>query len=78
MSATIPLAMPDELLEIVREAASATGLSQQDVMRQGLKLGVPRLVEQLKASDVQDDWLLSSWDARARTIESFYDPSKAW
>lgn len=45
--ATIPLAVPDELLEAIRDAAEETRLSQADVMRQSIKLGLPRLREGL-------------------------------
>jgi hypothetical protein len=38
--------MPDELLEDVRSAARRTGLSQQDVMRQSIKAGLPKVIEQ--------------------------------
>ena len=27
---------------------------------------------------LEDDRLLSPWEQRARTLESFYDPSKTW
>jgi len=46
-SETVPLAMPPELLSQVRKAAKLTGLSMADVMRQGIKLGVPKLIEGL-------------------------------
>ncbi len=49
-SETFPLAMPKDLLGQVRQAAKKTGLSMADAMRQSMKLGLPRLVEQL-ASD---------------------------
>ncbi len=42
-SATIPLALPKDLLGEVQSAAKETGLSQQDVMRQSMKLGLPTL-----------------------------------
>ena len=46
-STTIPLAMQEDLLAEVRAAAEDTGLSQADIMRQSMKLGLPRLREQL-------------------------------
>jgi hypothetical protein len=44
----IPLSMPEELHKLVRETAADTGLSQQDVMRQSIKIGAPKLLEQFK------------------------------
>jgi hypothetical protein len=44
-----PLAMPDDLLEEIRAAAAETGLSNADVIRQCVKLGLPKLREQLMA-----------------------------
>ncbi|HTL58013.1 MAG TPA: hypothetical protein VL361_20155 [Candidatus Limnocylindrales bacterium] len=44
---TYPLAMPNDLLDEVRKTAKATGLSMADAMRQSMKLGLPRLREQL-------------------------------
>jgi len=46
-SETYPLAMPRELLAEVRKTAKKTGLSVADAMRQSMKLGLPRLREQL-------------------------------
>jgi hypothetical protein len=48
MSSPIPLSMPDDLLAIVRETAQDTGLSQQDVMRQSIKAGLPAVREKFK------------------------------
>jgi hypothetical protein len=39
--------MPEELLESIKAVAKETHLSQQDVIRQSLKLGLPKLREQL-------------------------------
>lgn len=47
---SIPLAVPPDLLENIRSAARDTGLSQADVMRQSMKMGLPKLREQFKAS----------------------------
>ena len=41
--------MPDDLLKAVESAASATGLSKQDIMRQSMKLGLPRLRKHLRS-----------------------------
>jgi hypothetical protein len=44
----LPLAMPEDLLKEVRTVASETGLSNADVIRQSIKLGLPKLREQLR------------------------------
>jgi len=44
---TYPLALPPDLLAEVRRTAKATGLSMADAMRQSMKLGLPKLKEQL-------------------------------
>jgi len=41
------LAVPEDLLGEVRETAAATGLSLAAAMRQSIKLGLPRLRQQL-------------------------------
>lgn len=46
MANTIPLSVPDDLLEDVRRAADETHLSVQDVFRQSTRLGLPKLREQ--------------------------------
>ena len=46
-SETFPLAMPEELLVQIRRAAKSTGLSMADTMRQSMRLGLPKLVEDL-------------------------------
>jgi hypothetical protein len=51
-SETYPLALPSALLGEVRETAQQTGLSMADAMRQSLKLGLPRLREQLAVGRV--------------------------
>lgn len=49
MSAPIPISMPDDLLSDIRAAAHRTGLSQEDVMRQSMKAGLPKIVEQFQS-----------------------------
>ena len=46
-SETFPLAMPKDLLSEVRHAAKKTGLSMADTMRQSMKLGLNKLVQEL-------------------------------
>ena len=51
-SETYPLAVPPDLLSEVRRTAKETGLSLAEAMRQSLKLGLPKLREQLAVSRV--------------------------
>jgi hypothetical protein len=44
---TYPLAVPPDLLGEVRRASRDLGLSMADIMRQSMKLGLPKLREQL-------------------------------
>ena len=46
-TATFPLAIPADLLGEVRKTAKDTGLSMADAMRQSMKLGLPKLRDQL-------------------------------
>ena len=46
-SETVPLAMPGDLLREIRRAAKQTRLSMADTMRQSMRLGLNKLVEQL-------------------------------
>jgi hypothetical protein len=46
---TYPLGMPKELLKEVKAAADETGLSMADVMRQAIKLGMPRVRQALSS-----------------------------
>ena len=46
-SETVTLAMPKDLLGEVRRAAKQTKLSMADTMRQSIRLGLHKLVEQL-------------------------------
>lgn len=69
MSQTIPLSVPDELLNEVRETAKVTNLSVQDVFRQSTKLGMQALRE--AAGRVPRPKRASVWDvigASARRI----------
>jgi hypothetical protein len=46
-SATYPLAIPEPLLEELRETSRSTGLSVADAMRQSMQLGLPQLRRRL-------------------------------
>ena len=52
-SETYPLALPSDLLKEIRKTAKATGLSLADTMRQSIKLGAPKLREQLEPSKLK-------------------------
>jgi hypothetical protein len=52
-SDTYPLAMPSDLLDEVRRVAHETGLSLADAMRQSMKLGLPKLQEQLSTGQIR-------------------------
>lgn len=58
---TYPLAMPQDLLVEVRATARETGLSVADAMRQSMKLGLPKLREQLSTAKAKP---LSAEEAR--------------
>ena len=62
MAQTIPLSVPDDLLEEVRETARLTKLSMQDVFRQSTKIGLPALRASAQAR-VPAPKRLSVWDA---------------
>ena len=51
-SETVPLAMPPDLLKEIRQAAKKTGLSMADAMRQSMKLGLPKLIQDLSMEQV--------------------------
>lgn len=42
---TIPLALPSDLHREIKRGAKKTGLSQADVMRHSIRLGLPVFVE---------------------------------
>ena len=62
MAQTIPLSVPDDLLNEVRETARLTHLSVQDVFRQSVKIAKPVLRESAR---IPRPKRLSVWDALA-------------
>jgi len=52
-SDTYPLALPSDLLRELRETAKDTGLSVADAMRQSMRLGLPKLREQLSLAPLR-------------------------
>jgi hypothetical protein len=62
MAQTIPLSVPDDLLNEVREMARLTHLSVQDVFRQSVKIAKPVLRESARTPRPKR---LSVWDTLA-------------
>ncbi|MGH7968314.1 MAG: hypothetical protein ACREIC_06245 [Limisphaerales bacterium] len=62
MGQTIPLWVPDDLLQEVRETAKATHLSVQDVFRQSTKIGLAALRQSLRGHPPKPR-RLSAYDA---------------
>ncbi|HET7625905.1 MAG TPA: hypothetical protein VFM25_11640 [Verrucomicrobiae bacterium] len=69
MSASIPLSVPNDLLEAIRDAAEETHLSEADVMRQSMKLGLPKLREQFSMEHL----VAESWGKLGPAPEIDYD-----
>jgi hypothetical protein len=61
---TYPLAVQPDLLEEVRRASQDLGLSMADIMRQSMKLGLPKLREQLSPGPLKNLQPLSSAESR--------------
>jgi hypothetical protein len=62
MAQTVPLSVPDDLLNEVRETARLTHLSVQDVFRQSAKIAQPTLRQSARGERPKR---LSLWDALA-------------
>jgi hypothetical protein len=50
---TYPLTIPEDLLGEVRKAAEQAHLSMADAMRQSIRLGLPRLLNELNGHSVK-------------------------
>jgi hypothetical protein len=61
---TYPLAVPPDLLGEVRQASQDLGLSMADIMRQSMKLGLPKLREQLSPDPLKNLKPLSRAESR--------------
>ena len=70
-SETYPLALPPDLLGEIRQTASVTGLSLAEAMRQSLRLGLPKLREQLAAQTGLKPFTASE-------IREAFAPDLAW
>ena len=62
MDQTIPLSVPDDLLNEVRETARLTHLSVEDVFRRSAKIAQPVLRQSVRTPRPRR---LSAWDALA-------------
>jgi len=62
MSAIIPVSMPEEQVDSIREVADKLGLSAQDVIRQTVKLYLPEFCERMQPK-VDKPGRLSVWEA---------------
>jgi hypothetical protein len=69
---TYPLAVPADLLGEVRRASQDLGLSMADVMRQSMKLGLPKLRDQLSPEPLKNLKPLS----RAESRRCFQQPNR--
>lgn len=58
---TYPLAMPDNLMEDVKQAAQESGISAADAMRQAIRLGLPRLRQGLSKEEDFAEAAAESW-----------------
>jgi hypothetical protein len=61
---TYPLAVPPELLGEVRQASQDLGLSMADIMRQSMKLGLPKLRAQLSPDPLKSVKAMSRAESR--------------
>jgi len=68
---TYPLAVPPDLLGELRRASQDLGLSMADIMRQSMKLGLPKLREQLSPNPLKNLKPLS----RAESRRCFQQPN---
>jgi hypothetical protein len=73
---TYPLGLPKDLLEEVRDAAKATGLSTADVMRQAIKFGVPKVRQALSVEEDMSEVLADTWDKLGPAPRVNYDAIK--
>jgi hypothetical protein len=63
-TASYSLAVPPDLLREVRQASQDLGLSMADIMRQSMKLGLPKLREQSSTDPLKNLKPLSKAEAR--------------
>ena len=61
---SFPLAVPPDLLGEVRRASEDLGLSMADIMRQSMKLGLPKLRDQLSPDPLKNIKPLSRAESR--------------
>ena len=69
-SSLLPVPVEPELKELIEEAAQETRLSQADVMRSALRIGVPEVVKRLRVRKRPRRDLVEYLDAFAGLIKS--------
>jgi hypothetical protein len=75
-NAILPVPVEREIKQLIVSGAKSTKLSQADVMRQGLKIGVPELVRRLRGPRRPlTDYLDKFAGLPVRTKEMVSDPT---
>ena len=59
---TYPLGLPKDLLDEVKDAAKETGLSTADVMRQAIKIGVPKVRQAMSVEEDFSEAAADTWE----------------
>ena len=70
---TIPIGLPKDLLEEVRRTAAETGLSMADVMRQGMKRGLPQLRQAMSREEDLSEAIADTWEKLGPAPRVDYD-----
>lgn len=70
---TYPLGMPEELLKEVKHAAKETGLSVADVMRQAIRIGVPRVRQAVSREQDHAEAAADTWEKIGPAPTVLYD-----
>ena len=68
-SALLPIPAEPQLKRLIEEAAGRTHLSQADVMRSALRIGVPELIKRLEARSRPRRDLIEYLDAFAGLVK---------
>lgn len=72
-SETIPLVVPQKLSKELRRVASDTGLSMADVMRQSMRLGLPKLKRNLSTEEDLSEVAADTWEKLGPAPEILWD-----
>ena len=73
---TYPLGLPKELLDQIKQTAKETGLSAADVMRQAIKLGVPKVRRALSVEEDFSEAAADTWEQLGPAPTINYDKLK--